>query len=156
MPNWCMNIMTVSGDPKRVAEFVEDHRSVELDHEGTPVGETSLDFNKVVPMPESEKDNWYDWSCENWGTKWNACSGSLDYRNGGKTVIYNFDTAWSPPVPWFESAVQAYPDLEFDLEWEEGGMAFGGRMGGSNGVAGEIEEWDLEWDEESESYVVAK
>lgn len=153
MPNWCMNTMVVSGDPERVAKFVEDHKSVELDHEGTPVGETSLDFNKVVPMPESEEDNWYNWSCENWGTKWNACEASLDYRNGGKDAIYNFDTAWAPPVEWFEKAVQAYPDLEFDLEWEEGGMAFAGRVGGSNGVLGGIEEWDIEWDEESESYV---
>ena len=154
MPNWCMNTMIINGDPKKVAEFVEDHKMTFTDDRGEEV-ENVLDFNKDVPMPESEKDNWYNWSCENWGTKWNACEASYHFRSE-KEVFYNFDTAWSPPVSWFERAVQAYPDLEFEIQWEEGGMAFAGRMGGSNGVAGGIEEWDIIWDEEAGEYEVLR
>lgn len=40
-------------------------------------------------------DTWYDWSCANWGTKWNAYDTYLDES----TNIMEFDTAWSCPLP---------------------------------------------------------
>lgn len=36
-------------------------------------------------------DTWYDWCCEHWGTKWNACEPCV-----GKNYI-SFQTAWSVP-----------------------------------------------------------
>lgn len=166
MPNWCMNTMTVSGDPKKIAEFVEQHKAVELDHEGTPVGETALDFNTVVPMPEHLKGTkspsddgsmtWYEWSVDNWSTKWNACNSHHDHKEGNTNVVYRFDTAWGPPVNWYEKVIGAYPDLDFDLEWSEGGMGFAGRLAGTKGIVGGIEEWDIVWDEEFGDYVPAK
>ena len=164
MPNWCNNTMHVSGDPDKVAKFVGDHTAVEFDAEGTPIGETVLDFNAVVPMPEHLKntkapsddgsENWYDWSVANWGTKWGACDADHDYKKGSTNVIYHFDSAWSPPVDWYEKAIEAYPDLDFDLEWEEGGMGFAGRLAGTKGIVGGIEEWTIIWDEESGEYEV--
>lgn len=165
MPNWCNNIMTVSGDPDKVAEFVEQHKAVQLDHEGTPAGETMLDFNAVVPMPEHLKgtkspsndgsETWYDWSVAHWGTKWNACDPYSKYKDGDKYAVYYFSTAWSPPVDWYEKVIEAYPDLDFELEWEEGGMGFAGRLAGTKGIAGGLVEWDIVWDEDSGEYVEA-
>lgn len=42
-------------------------------------------------------DTWYDWCCENWGTKWNACEVCM-----GRDSI-SFQTAWSVPDPIFEA-----------------------------------------------------
>jgi hypothetical protein len=158
--------MHVSGDPDKIAKFVGDHTAVEFDAEGTPIGETVLDFNTVVPMPEHLKntkapsddgsENWYDWSVTNWGTKWGACDPVIDYRVGGKVAMYSFDTAWSPPVDWYEKVIEAYPDLDFDLEWEEGGMGFAGRLAGTKGIVGGIEEWTIIWDEEAGEYEVLR
>ncbi len=68
-----------------------------------------IDFELLVPSPphmyqacttaEDEKDfplNWRSWSCENWGTKWNAYGGSVVKENDGRVSI-KFDTAWSLP-----------------------------------------------------------
>ena len=37
--------------------------------------------------------DWYDWSIENWGTKWNACDVHVDDEN----QVIEFETAWSMP-----------------------------------------------------------
>ena len=89
MPNWCSNNLSLSHDnPDMIS------RAKKAIEEGTF-------FNEFVPLPESEKDNWYDWCCENWGTKWNACDVVFnDYSidNDHKPSIdYSFQTAWSPP-----------------------------------------------------------
>lgn len=36
--------------------------------------------------------DWYSWSCENWGTKWNSCNPEIDIQ--GKRIYW--ETAWSP------------------------------------------------------------
>ena len=37
-----------------------------------------------------------------------------------------FDTAWSPPIDWLDNIAIDYPDLSFELEYEEPNMCFGG------------------------------
>ena len=68
-----------------------------------------IDFNKIIPMPNNiyqgnlgieerkkyGKNNWYDWSIANWGTKWGAYYSRLDEKDN---ALY-FDTAWSSPIP---------------------------------------------------------
>lgn len=41
-------------------------------------------------------DTWYDWHCEHWGTKWNACKVYID------NDCISFQTAWSVPDPILE------------------------------------------------------
>lgn len=57
--------------------------------------------------------DWYDWSCKNWGTKWNACETYID----GNTVY--FDTAWSPPLPVIEKLSKLYPENEIEICFAE-------------------------------------
>ena len=69
--------------------------------------------------------DWYDWSLENWGTKWDACEGGThisDYE-----VEASFDTAWAPPTPWLEKVSVKYKKLRFELEYTEEGMGFEGK-----------------------------
>ena len=40
--------------------------------------------------------SWYDWSVENWGTKWNSYDGQWGYDDAN---CFSFLTAWSPPLP---------------------------------------------------------
>jgi hypothetical protein len=46
--------------------------------------------------------NWYDWNCENWGTKWNAYAQSIIEQDDDMLQL-RFDTAWSPPTPVIEA-----------------------------------------------------
>ena len=58
-------------------------------------------------------DTWYEWSCRNWGTKWNACECKIgdDYLE--------FETAWSAPHPVITKLSQRFPGLTFDHEWAD-------------------------------------
>lgn len=72
---------------------------------------------------------WYEWSINNWGTKWNAyeCSAgelALDHAE------LSFWTAWSPPHPVIQRLSEQYPDICIAHEWadEEFGMNCGRRQ----------------------------
>ena len=135
MPNWCINTLTVSSENSDdLKKFLFENRNGK---------DQLLDFNKVIMLPEeincsksnltdNEKkilkqkygaDNWYDWQINNWGTKWNASN--VDIIMDEK-LYYNFDTAWSPPEPWFYKLVQKYPNIDMHLEYEEAGCDFAG------------------------------
>lgn len=56
---------------------------------------------------------WYGWSCENWGTKWNAYD-QTEIDSG-----IQFDTAWSTPDPIFHKLSTSWPDLTFTVEYAD-------------------------------------
>ena len=73
-----------------------------------------------------EDQDWYHWNCRNWGTKWDvAVDNKSDYSNTIKTVnddgsiLYQFETAWSPVGEVLMKLSEMYPTLEFDYEYEE-------------------------------------
>lgn len=77
-----------------------------------------------------EDKGWYNWNVVNWGTKWDvAVSPDNQYPdtymegptpNGENLVVYyNFNTAWSPPMPAMEKLSAQYPSLLFTLSYEE-------------------------------------
>lgn len=59
--------------------------------------------------------NWYEWSIENWGTKWNCYKTKSCFVAQGDTgeAKIEFFTAWSAPFPVFEKMIQKYPNLNF-------------------------------------------
>lgn len=71
---------------------------------------------------------WYEWSVNNWGTKWNAYDSALRTPNDGRAEL-SFLTAWSPPHPIINRLSEQYPELSFSHEWadEDIGMNCGRR-----------------------------
>lgn len=63
-------------------------------------------------------DDWYDWDCEHWGTKWNACEASVSYH-GTEEAHIDFQTAWSAPIPIYEAILEQYPDLDVYVEYAD-------------------------------------
>lgn len=110
MPNWVHTVVKFYGKDK--------HSAMEsiLNDEGY------VDFEKVIPMPEniyrgeiSQKEeklygenNWYDWSCKNWGTKWNACEPEV-YHDEPRIV---FNTAWSLAYPVLLKLSEKFPNTK--------------------------------------------
>jgi hypothetical protein len=73
-----------------------------------------------------EDQDWYHWNCRNWGTKWDvAVDNNSEYPNTIKTVnddgsvMYHFQTAWSPVGEVLMKLSEQYPTLNFDYEYEE-------------------------------------
>ena len=61
-------------------------------------------------------DNWYEWCCIYWGTKWDAChsENNTPQRSPGQ-IIYDFDTAWCPPHIAIHAFANKYKTLKFSL-----------------------------------------
>ena len=126
MPNDITNRLAVQGvSDERVKEILEAIKNDE-------VGTGSIDFNKIIPMPDHifrgplgqeeqriyGKDNWYDWGVSYWGTS----RASYGYDNfpaydGGNRI--SFLTAWSRPEPVIEALSRMFPDAEFEHAWAD-------------------------------------
>jgi hypothetical protein len=58
--------------------------------------------------------DWYSWSIQNWGTKWNA----YDQIEVGFGTI-QFDTAWSTPFPVVQKLARMFPELDFEVKFAD-------------------------------------
>lgn len=74
--------------------------------------------------------DWYDWSVENWGTKWNA------YDIDAEDDYISFLTAWSAPIPIYLKLVEMFPEVDFELSWADEDM--GSNTGCFRSEKGEI------------------
>ena len=119
MPNWCANSTTFKHeDPEQITRlktaFLEDKL-----------------FTEFAPRPADIGEDWYHWSIENWGTKWDVAGsndGVVDVKENEITLY--FDTAWSPPLEFYIAlenlgfTVEGYyyePGMNFVGKWDENG-----------------------------------
>jgi hypothetical protein len=96
-------------------------------------------------------NHWYDFNVREWGTKWDVAVHSEDKypdtnmedtANGENHVVhYNFNTAWSRPLPALFKLSEQYPDLLFTHSYEEE-TGWGGEMEILRGVAISQSEYD--------------
>lgn len=83
-------------------------------------------LREVITEAGGDTRGWYDWQCEEWGTKWNASDtcidndDELDDMDDEDEVVVRFNTAWSDPEPWYFKLATVVP---FENECiEEGGF----------------------------------
>jgi hypothetical protein len=122
MPNWCNNILTISEPSTELVEYLKTE---------------GFSFDKIKPMPPElkEGDGWYDWAVENWGTKWDLDENPLlpdSFQD--KEILFDFDTAWSPPMGVINALSEKFPDDHFVLQYLETGMGFCGEASFSDGA----------------------
>lgn len=114
MPNWCENSVTFMHTDKTKIDALEVELSKEKDNQL---------FNVLCPRPAEQDDNWYEWNCNNWGTKWDANIHDWQ-RQDDNTISLFFDTAWSPPIALYEYLTEN--DWTVSAVYHEPGMCFGG------------------------------
>ncbi len=59
--------------------------------------------------------NWYDWSIDNWGVKWDASNLQAKELSDFNTVIYSFDSPWDTPEHFVIELSKLYPDACFEM-----------------------------------------
>jgi hypothetical protein len=59
--------------------------------------------------------NWYDWSLDNWGVKWDASALKAKELSDFNTVIYSFDSPWGTPEHFVIELSKMYPDAVFEM-----------------------------------------
>lgn len=80
--------------------------------------------------------DWHAWSQDHWGTKWDP--GKAAYQmTGDHGVTILFDTANSPPVPFFRKLVESFPDLNIHGASVEPGNGIAFIFTGEGGVFSE-------------------
>lgn len=84
---------------------------------------------KNTPYPDI-KDGYnsggHEWCQKNWGTKWNFAEPKIIDETICTKLIYDFQTAWSPPIPIINAMSKKFPNLQFTLQYWEGGAGFKG------------------------------
>lgn len=60
---------------------------------------------------------WYEWSIENWGTKWNSYGYGETIDNWDEGI--SFETAWSAPNPVIAKLAFLYPNIRIDHAWAD-------------------------------------
>ena len=113
----------------------------------------------IAPMPfelwakETQPDqmmpDWYEWRCENWGTKWDVCDVlfdgvGLEYSDDQKVAAFSFHcwTAWAPPVPVWDRLHAM--GIEVEADYQDEGMNFEGAY-----RDGEESNWTIVHEEEA-------
>jgi len=147
MPNMCANRLFVAAPSAEAAEvFLQQVK-----------GESKLlSFNKTIPHPKvnayDHRPSWYPWNRNNWGTKWDAMGEQyLEKSPDGKGLTLRFYTAWAPPVPVILKLGVMFPDLDFDLEYDDPCERFKGTVRMEHGRIA-LAEVDLDWDWENDRY----
>ena len=117
-----------------------------------------MPFNTFVKPRVSRKSYstpaWYDWRCDNWGTKWDVCN--VEIMDEGFTDIgnpleddceaefsFNCWTAWAPPIPVWSHLVDLGIKVDADYQ-DEGGMFEGRYVNGDDECWEPIEEGEDE------------
>ncbi len=118
--------------PEEVAELKEKY--------GEKLDDTLKLGEKVFHnMEDYGVPDWYEWSVDHWGTKWNSCNTMVS--DDDKTVY--FDTAWSPSIPAIEKFAKMHPKLKITHEYAEEQMGFcSGRVEYEDGKVTEEAEFE--------------
>jgi hypothetical protein len=130
MPNWIECFLDVKGSKKAIADLLPrikvDEDKGTGDYEifeslypppseilNAPGGKLSRK-NRMLMKETYGVDNYHDWACKYWGTKWGDCDTKLDAPEP-KSLSWSFGTAWTCPVPAMDKIASDYPDLQWTL-----------------------------------------
>ena len=158
MPNHIYNIVSFQCPHEQAEEILN---SVKDD----AVGIGSIDFNKLIPMPDDVytgplgmkemaqypgEKNWYDWSVNHWGTKWNAYGSDYLPKVDDSLV---FQTAWSAVPNVIQELSSRYPDVVMEYGWAD--EDFGSNTGSMEFKGGDVISVYLPDDQTPEAYEFA-
>lgn len=154
MPNWCDNTITLRAekeDIQKLKNFLDERKGKDWFDFFLPCPQELKDVGNVsFHEPENEAliqkyghSDWYTWSVDNWGCKWNCDAFDWEVNEEGTEIYFRFDSPWGPPIKLYEF-IEMSEEFEYEVEalYFEGGMAFIGEF--ANGFDNCYEYSDLE------------
>ena len=134
MPNWCNNDFKVSGEKEQIdafEKFLDDNNGkdwfdffhpcpAEL-KDGGPV--SFHDKPNEALIEKYGYSDWYSWSVNNWGCKWN-CDAQDWTRDDDNTITFWFDSPWSPPITLYDKITE--DGFAVEAQYHEEGMCLVG------------------------------
>jgi hypothetical protein len=146
MPNWVSTSLSVKGSEKEVQRFIDGIKDSKILESYVPCPEELHqtvagfmgDEEKMEELRKQQEANiakygyrnWYEWSYDNWGTKWGDCDTYLDkageMADGTWEVTGSFQTAWGPADAGFLKVSALFPELLFTFDYDEEAGFFAG------------------------------
>jgi Ferredoxin-like domain in Api92-like protein len=145
MPNWCNNVVKISGDIKILKKLEKcqfDFDTIypmptDLDIVAGRIGAEDSNEHKALIKKENANlkkygyKNWYDWCNAEWGTKWPASEVETTWLSNKSTkdmgtVCFTYMTAWGPGLGILSKLKENYPDLNIISQYYEPGIGFAG------------------------------
>jgi hypothetical protein len=166
MPNWVSNTLSfIANSEEEYNDIVNTLAApiVSKNAEGEFVNEpTEFSFQNIIFVPKDKYEeyfashgyspekgnygdttyNWYNWNVINWGTKWDACDVELEKDPRDFTVMYRFNTPWSPPIPVLRALAEKFPNALINLQYEEE-QGWGGEICFNQGECVQDDEYDI-------------
>lgn len=159
MPNWCENSLIITFNPrdkkqvaymKRVIRGIRKERLLSAlvpmpKHQPDPTKPNPFNAKNGVGLNETIP-NWYGWSIDNWGTKWEVHDLSIDEEDlqqieddmerqkESSTIRLSFLSAWSPPTNALMNSKLSKLGIYYRLDYFEGGVGFFGSCENDNDV----------------------
>jgi len=127
MPNWCMNSAIISGPIVTLENIVEAIKQDKMLEHFAPIGD--WDYGLAVDA---------------WGTKWEPSDVDYHLDIDSGTLMLNFDSAWSPPIDAYDTAMERL-GVEISASYYEPGMMFVGSYDNGDDEAYEIDFEDEHW-----------
>ena len=59
--------------------------------------------------------DWYSWSCDNWGVKWDASNCKSKELSDFFTIVFSFDSPWGCPEHFVRELSKLYPNATFEM-----------------------------------------
>ena len=142
MPNWCNNTVEIyHDDPVMIERARKAFNDAKFLNEFVPIpeslqivsGRCGADDNpEQIALEAAQKSNieqhgykdWYDFSVNEWGTKWDVGGDGYEAQDIPGGLILTFDSAWAAPC----AAYDKLEALGFRIRamYYEPGMAFAG------------------------------
>lgn len=135
-----------------VSSFVEDHYNKGLrwileNYTKSPHMSSALAYARCYCAKQTTGYfSWYEWSCDNWGVKWDICESRCDYEPSENRIT--FDVPWAFPKAAIEALSAKYPDVSFSGEFaEEQAGYFSGKFEACDGDL--LVDYDYEFSDEA-------
>ncbi len=147
MPNWCANSLSLQADGEMAR--LDLHQFV-CRVTGTRHSECSIAsmieagtvpffLEQVYPVPGDYRFDPVvasDWRLLYWGCRRYQTGAAISQTLDG-TIVFMFQTAWTPPIAWVHHASTVYPNLLFTITYSEP-LAFGN--GVYEVIAGQVQQ----------------
>ena len=170
MPNWCHNVLNVSGPANLVDQFLLKAANKDI----------PLSLNSLVPQNTKAKRyqnavqrhvagegsnpnfNWYDWNIDHWGCKWDCRDVTVTVAIGcgqkagceQKTVVFTFETPYNPPTKVYRKITAKFKGLSFNAYAWEPNMSFWCHFSSKDGFIHEDKSVDIDQNEKLKAAII--
>ena len=134
MPNHCYQQVYLQG-PTHLIQHLHKALSKSEPEFCSTIAPMPFELWAKETQPDQVLPDWYEWRCENWGTKWDVCEAEIDEDGIEYGEDLNNDeeyapvawfsfrcwTAWGPPVPIWNRLHAMGIEVEAEYQ-DEGGM----------------------------------